>query len=305
MIVGDGRPLLVAVAASLVFAGGFVIYLAVTRQLLPHDLAYLDMSSKDLGRIADGRLVDFMVHDRVSWGATLVAIGVLYVWVVQFPLAAGDAWAWWVITITGAIGFCTFVSYLFGDYLDTWHGVGTLFLLPVFGFGVARTRPQTATLRSIKQIAGLPTWWGPPRAIFGRVLVVASGLGLVLSGATILTIGVTTTFVDSDLAFIGESRAAIDAVSPRLVPLVAHDRIGFAGGVIVGGLLVASAAWWGRGRALRQAIAVAGLVAFGATLAVHVAVGYTDLLHLAPLLVGSLTMTIGLAVWQRTERNAS
>ena len=301
MIVGDGRPLLVAVAASLVFAGGFVIYLAVTRQLLPHDLAYLDMSSKDLGRIADGRLVDFMVHDRVSWGATLVAIGVLYVWVVQFPLAAGEVWAWWVITITGAIGFCTFVSYLFGDYLDTWHGVGTLFLLPVFWFGVARTRPQAATLRSIRQIAGLPSWWGPPRAIFGRVLVVASGLGLVLSGATILTIGVTTTFVDSDLAFIGARRAAIDAVSPRLVPLVAHDRIGFAGGVIVGGLLVASAAWWGRGRALRQAIALAGLVAFGATLAVHVAVGYTDLLHLAPLLVGSLTMAIGLTVWQRTD----
>ena len=305
MIVGDGRPMLVAVAASLVFAGGFVIYLAVTRQLLPHDLAYLDMSSKDLERIADGRLVDFMVHDRVSWGATLVAIGVLYVWVVQFPLAAGEAWAWWVITITGAIGFCSFVSYLFGDYLDTWHGVGTLLLLPVFWFGVARTRPQTATLRSIREIAGQPTWWGPPRAIVGRVLVVASGLGLVLSGATILTIGVTTTFVDSDLAFIGARRAAIDAVSPRLVPLVAHDRIGFAGGVIVGGLLVASAAWWGRGRALRQAIALAGLVAFGATLAVHVAVGYTDLLHLAPLLVGSLTMATGLTVWQRTETASS
>ena len=75
--------------------------------------------------------------------------------------------------------------------------------------------------------------------------------------------------------------------------------------MIVGGLPVASAAWWGRGRALRQAIGVAGLVAFGATLAVHVAVGYTDLLHLAPLIVGSLTMTIGLTVWQRTESVAS
>jgi hypothetical protein len=62
---------------------------------------------------------------------------------------------------------------------------------------------------------------------------------LVLAGATILKIGVTSTFVDSDLRFIGVDRAALDDVSARLVPLVAHDRVGFAGGVIVGGLLVA------------------------------------------------------------------
>jgi hypothetical protein len=299
-IIGDGRPLLLAVAASLVFAGGFVIFLAVTRQLLPHDLAYLDLTNKELDRIAGGRLVDFMVHDRVSWGATLIAIGVLYVWLIEFPLAAGQVWAWWVICITGAIGFASFGSYLAVGYLDTWHGIGTLCLLPVFWLGVATTRPRPLTW----SVTLRPTWWGPPRGIVGRVLVVASGCGLVLAGATILTIGVTSTFVETDLQFIGVDRAALDSVSARLVPLVAHDRVGFAGGVIVGGLLVATVAWWGRGRAARQAIALAGLVAYGATLAVHIAVGYTDLLHLAPLLVGSVTMTTGLLVWDRPSRGS-
>lgn len=62
-IIGDGRPLLLAVAASLVFAGGFVIFLAVTRQLLPHDLAYLDMTSRNW-------IASPMVAWSTSWSTT-------------------------------------------------------------------------------------------------------------------------------------------------------------------------------------------------------------------------------------------
>jgi hypothetical protein len=114
--------------------------------------------------------------------------------------------------------------------------------------------------------------------------------------------GRTVAFVASDLRFIGLDRAALDQISTRLVPLVAHDRVGFAGGVIVGGVLVASVAWWGQGRAARQTIAVAGTVAYGATLAVHVGVGYTDVLHLAPALVGTVTMLAGIVGWWLAER---
>ena len=297
-VVGDGRPLIFAVAASLIFAGCFVIYLAVSRQLLPHDLRYLGMSADELDRVAGGRLVDFMVHDRVSWGATLIANGVIFTWLAAFPLAAGRVWAWWVITVTGAIGFVSFASYLGTGYLDTWHGLGTLCLLPVFWFGVVRARPRPMSWT----IDWRPTWWGPPRAMAGRLLVVASGAGLMMAGFTILTIGMTSTFVASDLRFIGLDRPALDQISSRLVPLVAHDRVGFAGGVIVGGLLVAAVAWWGQGRAARQTIAVAGAVAYGATLAVHVGVGYTDVLHLAPALVGTMTMLAGIVGWWLAER---
>jgi hypothetical protein len=67
-ILGDGRPLLLLIAGSLLFAGGFAIFLAATGEFLPHDIHYLGMSAADLCRIRSCRVVDFMVHDRSSFG---------------------------------------------------------------------------------------------------------------------------------------------------------------------------------------------------------------------------------------------
>ena len=47
-------------------------------------------------------------------------------------------------------------------------------------------------------------------------------------------------------------------------------------------------------RSLRQALALAGLAGFGAAIDVHVAVGYTDPLHLAPAVAGAARFVIGL-----------
>src|SRR3970282_1524215 len=51
-LLGDGRPALATVAVALTFAGGLAVYLGFTRQLLPHDLAYLGMSAVELGDVA-------------------------------------------------------------------------------------------------------------------------------------------------------------------------------------------------------------------------------------------------------------
>jgi hypothetical protein len=91
-IVGDG-VLLLATAGSLVLAGGFAIFLAASG-VLPHDIAYLGMSAADLCTIADCRIVGFMVHDRAAFGGALVAVGVLYAYLILFPLRQGQAWAW-------------------------------------------------------------------------------------------------------------------------------------------------------------------------------------------------------------------
>jgi hypothetical protein len=32
------------------------------------------------------RILHFMIHDRISFGGVLVAIGVLYLWLALFPL---------------------------------------------------------------------------------------------------------------------------------------------------------------------------------------------------------------------------
>jgi len=55
--------------------------------------------------------------------------------------------------------------------------------------------------------------------------------GTAIAGLAILRIGVTDTFVPEDHEFIGLTAAALRAVNPRLVPLIAHDRAGFGGAV--------------------------------------------------------------------------
>lgn len=251
------------------------------------------MSAPEIEAIADGELMDFMVHDRVSWGGSLFAVGVLYMWLIAFPLATMQRWAWTTITFTGLIGFASFLSHLPTGYLDSWHGLGTLLLIPGFVIGVVRTWAE---------VRGMPDHPRAPVQVgWRRRLVVATGAGLAVSGLIIMVIGMTVTFVPSDLEFIGLTGEAIAGINDRLVPLVAHDRIGFAGGVVVSGALIALIALYGEGRASREAVLVAGLAGFGSALAVHISVGYTDFLHLAPNLVGPLALGTGLAFWRWEE----
>ena len=252
--VGDGRPLLAAGSVALIAAGGFAWFLAITDQLLPHDLAWLSISPTMLCAIADGRLVQFMGHDRAAFGGTLIAIGILYLWLVRFPLAEGARWAWWTLAGSAGIGFLSFLSYLGTGYLDTWHGVATLALLPLFGVGLWRTREIglgspwriAATEARIEQS-------GTHRARAAPV----DGAGMVVAGLTITTIGALVVFVPQDITFIGLDRAALDAIDAHLVPLIAHDRAGFGGGLATTGLLVLAVVWFGRpSRALWQALAL-------------------------------------------------
>ena len=123
----------------------------------------------------------------------------------------------------------------------------------------------------------------------GRWGLVATGAGMTLAGNTILLLGSTRVFVDSDLAFIGLDRGAIEAFNPRLIPLIAHDRAGFGGGLIATGFLVLMCAWYGTpSRAYWQAITLAGLAGFGCAIAVHYVEGYVDVLHLAPAWAGAI-----------------
>src|SRR4051812_9713628 len=108
LLVGDGRPPLVLVALGLILAGAFAFFLSATGELLPHDIAYLGMSAAELQRFDDGRVLDFMFHDRVAFGGTLVAVGTLYLWLIAVPLADGERWAWRLLAATGAFGFVTF-----------------------------------------------------------------------------------------------------------------------------------------------------------------------------------------------------
>jgi hypothetical protein len=292
-VVADGRPLLQLTAFALFFSGCFALFLSIRREFLPHDIAFLGMTPDQLCAIAECRVVAFMFHDRVAFGGVLVAIAILYFWLTAVPLAEGATWAWWTVVISGGIGFLSFLSYLGHGYLDTWHGVGSVALVPIFLAGLLRSRVLLrSAARARAAIRGLQG-----RQRLGRLALLATGLGMVLAGATILTVGMTGVFVPQDLEFMRVSIAELDAANPRLVPLIAHDRAGFGGGLLSAGLVVAACALFANpSRSLWQALAGAGTAGFGAAIGVHPAVGYTDWFHMAPAIAGSLLFVIGLAL---------
>ena len=150
-ILGDGRPLLLFTGLALVLSGGFAIFQAGTGHFLPHDGAFLGMDAETLCRFHDCRIVQFMIHDRVAFGGALVAVGALYMWLAEFPLRHRQAWAWWAYLFSSAAGFLSFLTYLGYSYLDTWHGVATLFLFPCYLLGLAQSYRTVApaSLRTV------------------------------------------------------------------------------------------------------------------------------------------------------------
>jgi hypothetical protein len=302
LLLGGGRGLVALTGLCLALAGGFAIFLAAAGELLPHDAAFLGMSAAELCDAGGCRVVDFMAHDRAAFGGTLVAVGSLYLWLAAVPFRAGRAWAWWTFTLSGIAGFLTFLAYLGYGYLDTWHGVASLALLPVFVAAVAATRGDIVGDRSIATLlvpARGPAWRSP-RGI-GRGLILLTGVGMLVAGATVLGLGSTIVFVPSDLTFIGRSEQDLAAISDRLIPLIAHDRAGFGGGLASAGVVVGMSVYYGEtGRGLRQALLLAGTAGFGCAIGVHLIVGYTDFGHLAPAVAGAALFLAG--IWLMRAR---
>ena len=106
-----------------------------------------------------------------------------------------------------------------------------------------------------------------------------------------------------DLQFIGLDRAALETINPRLVPLIAHDRAGFGGGLLTIGVLVAFCVWYAStSRALLQCLLLSGTAGFGCAIGVHYVEGYTTPMHLAPAWVGALLFYVSLAALAADSR---
>ncbi|HEV8003625.1 MAG TPA: hypothetical protein VGP63_27420 [Planctomycetaceae bacterium] len=296
-LVGDGRPLILFTGICLALSGAFALFQSSTGHFLPHDVAFLQMAPQDLCGINQCRIVHFMFHDRVSFGGALIAIAVLYLWLAAFPLAAGEPWSWWTLLASGIVGFGSFLTYLGYGYLDTWHGAATLVLLPCFVTGLWLTRPARESGRSLSSLRPAAWWpWKSPGGI-GRVCLLAAALGMIGAGITIQAIGMTSVFVPTDLTFMGIEKSQFDAINPRLVPLIAHDRAGFGGATTTAGLLTFASVWFASPtRALWQALLLGGLAGWTAAIGVHPVIGYTEPIHLAPAVVGALLFFTGLAL---------
>lgn len=295
-LLGDGCPLLSFTGLSLVLSGGFALFLSATGHFLPHDIQFLRMTARELCAINECRIVYFMFHDRVAFGGALIAIGSLYMWMAGFPLRQGEAWAWWSFLVSGLVGFASFLAYLGYGYLDTWHGMATLLLLPCFLIGLIRSYSILAEPREsrclLRPSTAVP--WNS-RAGAGRTCLLATAAGMTLAGLTILAVGMTSVFVPQDVTFIGLSAGDLHALNPRLVPLIAHDRAGFGGAICSAGIAMLLSVWCGApSRSLWQILSFAGTVGFSTAIGVHFLVGYADVVHLAPAVLGAVLLLAGL-----------
>jgi hypothetical protein len=281
----DGRFLLSLTGLALAVSGGFAIFQSLTGYFLPHDVHALGFDARQLAAASNIRVVHFMFHDRVAFGGTLLAIGFAYWYLVEFPLSEGRNWAWWTLFVSGVCGFASFLAYLSYGYLDTWHGVATVFLLPVFAAGLWRARPREFRLCDL--------WWPGQSMSPGRWGLAFLAAGILAAGATIIVVGATRVFVPQDLAFMRMSPSDLARVSPRLVPVIAHDRAGFGGGLFsIGIILVFLARHAPLTRSFVEIVALMGVAGFGAAVGVHPAIGYTDFTHLAPAYLGALAFAV-------------
>src|SRR5581483_4073003 len=299
----EGWPLIAITGLVLIASGLFALILAATVQLLPYDVHYLGTSVKALCDLQACRIVHFMAHDRVSFGGSIISIGALYVWLAISPLRNGRAWAWWTLVLSGAIGFGSFLTYLGYGYLDVWHGRATLALLPMFAVGLGQSWRRLAGPRGPQSlfVPGARAWlWSP--AGRARACLTFAAFGMIAGGLTIMIVGMTRIFVPQDLAYMQTTVEKLRHLNPRLVPLIAHDRAGFGGGLCSGGVTVLCSLWCGAqpgARGLWRALCAAGVIGFGTAIGIHPIVGYNSFTHLLPAYAGALAFLIGIVLLRR------
>lgn len=292
-----GQWLLLVTAWSLISAGAAAILLGAIKRFLPHDVAYLGMTPQALCARNECRIVHFMIHDRISFGGAVLAVGILYRWLANGPIRSGESWAWRVYAASSAVGFAGFVAYSGYGYFDTWHGLATLMVLAACAWGLFATRRRSDSLRSGGSEASR-------RANAGWLLMLLASVGLLLGGLIVLAVGMTCVFVPQDLQYMGITVEELQRINPRLIPLIAHDRAGFGGAVASCGLAMFGCIRYGRRqRGALPALATAGLAGFGCAIGVHPAVGYNDFVHILPALLGAAIFFLGLAIAWRDQTN--
>jgi hypothetical protein len=295
-LIDDGRPLLFVLATGLFACGSGALFLAATGSFLPHDEHFLGMTARQLCGFDACRVVHFMIHDRASFGGVLVAEGLIYFWLAEFPLRAGVEWSWWTFLFSGIVGFVSFLAYLGFGYLDAWHAAATLTLLPCFVFGLGRS--QLSPRAGIRCLLDGSAWSHCGYVVrIGRASLLIAALGIVGSGFTILVLGSSVVFVPQDLEFLGVRPEHLQALNPRLIPLIAHDRAGFGGALASCGIALFLCIWCGQpSRSLWQVLALAGVAGFAPAILVHPIIGYNDAVHLAPAVCGAILYTVGIAL---------
>ncbi len=264
--------------------------------VLGYDQDFLGANLDELREIND-QLVAFLQHDRITMAGCMMAIGFND---IGFALGMRRGWRWARagFAVAGAVGFPTFFLFLGYRFFDPLHFAVAVGFFPLYLGGVFGRQAD-------------PTWRVPVvideeqrrRALLAQLLMVAVAVGVFLSGFVIMSIGLRDVLIPSDRVFLdAEQQVFAEALDGRLLRFIAHDRAGFGGALAsLGAGLLTTTLWgwrWGE-RSTWIMLAAASIVGFGAALIVHIAVGYTDFVHLLPVYLGMAMLTYILAMSRR------
>ncbi len=260
------------------------LWIASTRVVLHYDEHFVDRTREQL-QAANPHLLDFLTHDRVTLAGTMIAIAVLYVSLAWFGMRRGLHWPRVAVLTSAFCGFFSFFLFLGYGYFDPFHAFVTAVLFQLLIMGMHCRLPPRHGLPP----PNLHNDWRWRLGLWGQLVLLVEAAGLLGAGLTIAGVGVTHVFVHTDLEFMGTTAEALREFSPRLLPMIAHDRASFGGMLVSVGVGVLLIALWGfrQGQAwVWWTLLGSGLSAYVPTLIVHFAVGYTDPGHLAPAFVG-------------------
>ncbi len=279
---------------SMVFGSVLAAFIALIHVVLPYDEVFVGLSKAALAAV-NPHLLDFLVHDRMTLAGLMCTAGMGYTGLALFGVRRGWRWAEGAILASSIFGMSTFFLFLGFGYFEPFHGFVTAILAQFLISGM-RSRidsPMRVPQPALRETAA----WRA--SLWGQLCWIMFGLGLLGAGAAISIVGITEVFVPEDLHFMNTTVEALMAASPRLVPMIAHDRASVGGMLLACGFLYLLPALWGfrRGeRWLWWTHVLAGIPAFTAVIWTHLQVGYLDLWHLAPVLPALLIFAAGAAL---------
>ena len=283
----DGIIPYLSLGIVLLFAGIFLIAQSITGHFLPHDVEAIGMTAEQLSSYKNGRIAKFMFHDRVSYGGSLITVGILYIWLTLVPLKNKESWAWWILLFSGIYGFGSFLSYLGFGYLDRWHLIGTMLILPLFFLGSYHSfHKEYVTNKAILSFKKKDLNFNT-RIGMGNSMILVNAICLLLGGLVIMIVGMTSVFVPQDLDYINIKICGIQDINPNLVPVIAHDRASFGGGLAVIGIILFFVFWHAKpNKVLWETLITAVSIGYLSAILVHFAIGYLNFIHLLPAFIG-------------------
>ena len=260
------------------------VAIAATHVVLAYDETFVGLSHAQLEAV-NPRLLPFMAHDRISLAGTMMTIGILYTSLAAIGLRRGLRWAQVAVQLSAIAGFGSFFLFLGFGYFDPFHAFVTVVL---FQFLLLMLHSRLAPPAPIPP-PGLHNDRRWRLGLWGQLLHVAQASAFLAAGTTIALVGVTDVFVPEDLEFMQTTAEALRSASPRLVPLIAHDRASFGGMIVASGLCFLGVALWGFRRGARWVwwtLLLAGIPGYAFAIGVHFVVGYENLWHLTPAFAG-------------------